>query len=264
MTRRIKRTPQYEIELRINDDAFIRAPREAQRNWVLNRAMKEFAGELDHADQMVQRFVGGADFQLGGDRTQAQLDDQEIMEDWQIPVMQAMAKIAGETQGDVLEIGFGRGVTSEFLQELSPSSHTIVECNDSVVARFEKWKQQYPDRDIRMLHGMWQDLLVDDVGPFDSIFFHTYPLNESEYVEQVVQSETFAEHFFPTAARLLRDGGVLTYLTNEISSLSRGHQRALFNHFRTFTLSKVTELDLPNDTRDALWANSIVVIRVEK
>ncbi len=40
------------------------------------------------------------------------------MEDWQTPLMQAMARHVTETHGDVLEIGFGRGVSAEFIQQL--------------------------------------------------------------------------------------------------------------------------------------------------
>ncbi|NIP94473.1 MAG: class I SAM-dependent methyltransferase, partial [Akkermansiaceae bacterium] len=59
----------------------------------------------------------------------------------------------------------------------------------------------------------------------------TYPLTEEEFVNYVAQSSTFAEHFFDTAAAHLRPGGVFTYLTNEIDSLSRAHQRALLKRF---------------------------------
>ena len=58
-------------------------------------------------------------------------------------------------------------------------SHTIVECNDSVVERFHAWKAAYPERDIRLLHGKWQDL-TDRMAQYDGIFFHTYPLDETE------------------------------------------------------------------------------------
>ena len=77
-----------------------------------------------------------------------------------------------------------------------------------------------------------------------------------------MQGVTFAEHFFATARELLRPDGVLTYLTNEVDSLSRAHQRTLFRHFGRFTLSTIDELDIPEDTKDALWARRMVVISV--
>ena len=185
------------------------------------------------------------------------------MEDWQVPIMRAMADVATETHGDVLEIGFGRGVASTFLQEGGVRSHTVVECNDSVVERFHEWKAGYPTQDIRLLHGRWQDVDAE-MGLYDGIFFHTYPLNEEEVMAYVHKSTTFAEHFFDTAARHLKDGGCFTYLTNEIDSFSRAHQRSLFSHFSSFTLSLVGPLMLPVDVKDAWWADSMVVVKAVK
>ena len=65
------------------------------------------------------------------------------MEEWQIPLMQAMAEVVTETHGDILEIGFGYGVSATLIQEQSVRSHTIIECNDSVVERFFEWKELF-------------------------------------------------------------------------------------------------------------------------
>ena len=260
MTRRIKRTTDYELVLDIKNDNFIRSPRELQRNWVINRLMKESAEELDHLNNIASRFVRGGDTPLELERAQALLDDNDIMEDWQIPIMRAMAACVASSAGDVLEIGMGRCVASDFVQSYKPRSHTLVECNDSIVETFPQWRQQYSSQDITLLHGMWQDR-VADMSTYDGILFHTYPLSEAEFVEQVVNSVTFAEHFFATAQKLLRPGGVLTYLTNEIDSLSRAHQRALFEHFSEFSLSLIDNLPLPENTRDALWIPQMVIIK---
>ena len=101
------------------------------------------------------------------------------------------------------------------------------------------------------------------MGVYDGIFFHTYPLNESEYLDQALNSATFAEHFFSAAARLLRAGGVFTYLTNEIDSLSRRHQRALFRHFSDIS-SSLVKLEVPHDVRDTWWASTMVAVTVTK
>ncbi len=185
------------------------------------------------------------------------------MEEWQRPIMQAMADIVTETHGDVLEIGFGRGVSAEMIQQRGVASHTIVEVSDAIIGRFQRWRLHYPDRDIRVMHGRWQDV-VDQMGRYDGVFFHTYPMSEDEYLEQVVRSVTFAGHFFPTAARVLRPGGIFTYLTNEIDSFSRAHQRLLFDHFSEVTLRVVDNLNLPQDVHDAWWADSMVVVKAVK
>ncbi len=263
MTRRIKRHKDFELLIQLKREDFLRTPREDQRNWILNRTIKEAADELLAMDQRVGRFSqGGVPVSLQ-DRSQAQLAEQEIMEDWQIPVMRAMAQAVTDTHGDVLEIGFGRGVASAIIQECGVRSHTIVECNEHIIAGFPAWKAAYPDQDIRLIEGKWQDV-TDQFALYDGIFFHTYPLNEQEYAEHVAQSVTFAAHFFPTAASKLRSGGRFTYLTNEADSLGRGHQRLLLEHFSAFTLSRVTGLEVPDATRDSHWSDEMVIVQAIK
>ena len=72
-----------------------------------------------------------------------------------------MAEAVCGSSGDVLEIGFGRGVASDMIQELGVRSHTICECNPSVINRFRQWRSKFPDADIHMFEGLWQDRVAD-------------------------------------------------------------------------------------------------------
>jgi guanidinoacetate N-methyltransferase len=228
--------------------------------------MEDAADEIEHLDRIAPSLVRGFDHQLDRDLrdiSQEALTDQQIMEDWQTPLMRAMARHAADSHGDVLEIGFGRGVSAEFIQQLGVRSHTVVEPNDhSVHHYFEPWRTRHAARDIRLFHARWQD--VDrDLGLYDGIFFHAFPMNEREFAEYVLRSVTFAEHAFGPMAAHLRDGGVFTYLTTEIDSLSRAHQRQLFRHFRTISMH-VEPLQVPEDTHDTWWAQSMVVVKAVK
>ncbi len=263
MTRRFKRLRDFELALEIKSDDFIRPPRESQRNWLLNRALNEHAENLSALDTLARRMVPGIGAQQASDRSQGDLADDEIMEDWQIPLMQALADIVTASHGDVLEIGFGRGISAGFIQQRGVKSHTIIECNDAIVKRFEAWRATLPHREIRMVHGRWQDVLPD-LGRYDGVFFHTYPLDETEFLEQIGDSVTFAEHFFPHAAAHLVDGGIFTYLSNEIDSLGRSHQRALLRHFRAIGIEVLHGLAVPRDTHDLWWSDSMVVVRATK
>ena len=263
MTKRVKRTRHYELQLTIHNEQFIRPPRDNQRNWLLNRLMRETSEELNHLNRVTPHFLAGNDTSVELDRAQHKLDAQDIMEDWQIPVMKAMAESVAHADAEILEVGMGRGVAADFVQSHGPRSHTLVECNDDIASQFPEWLAKYPGRDIRFIHSMWQDCF-EQYQTYDGILFHTYPLTEEDFVEQVVNSATFAEHFFSTASKLLRPGGKFTYLTSEIDSLSRAHQRALFTHFDTFSLTLLTDLDIPEDTRDALWSREIVHVVASK
>lgn len=262
MTKKRRRTNEFSVLLEISDDHFVCPPREAQRNVLLNNAIDEFCDDLYRIDELSRNFVAGDTVISIEDRTQKELSDEQIMEDWQIPVMHAMAKLVTAKHGDVLEVGFGRGVASDLIQEHGVRSHTIIECNDSVVERYRIWKDSFEDRKIDLIHGLWQDT-INELGEFDGIFFHTYPLNQEEYMKFVVPGSTFAEHFFDSAADHLSENGVFTYLTNEIDSLSRAHQRALFRRFSSIRES-VVELEVPNDVKDTWWANSMVVVEAVK
>jgi guanidinoacetate N-methyltransferase len=262
LTRKLKRHQAYELSLEVRDDAFIRPPHEAQRNWLLNRFLRESGEDLQALDEIARRFVPGGPRELPADMRTAELSDDEIMEDWQLPLMEAMATVAARPGGDVLEIGFGRGVLSGLIQRSGVRSHAIVECNPHVLARFDRWREAFPDCDIRIVPGLWQDVM-GSLGTFDAVFFHTYALDQDEAVELLSSSITFAASFFPIAAAHLRPGGVFTYLTNEIDSIGRAHQRLLFDHFRTVSLQRVA-LTLPPDVRDAWWADTMIAIAAVK
>jgi spermidine synthase len=174
----------------------------------------------------------------------------------------AMAAAVTQTHGSVLELGFGMGISATAIQEAGVRSHTVVECHEEVIRAFERWRQEYRNREIRLLQGTWQEM-ADRLGQYDGILFDTYPTNEEEFQRYVIDGATFAEPFFSVAARCLRPGGVFTYYTNEIDSFSRRHQRLLFRHFRTITLQVVRPLAPPKDCH-YWWADAMVVVRAER
>ncbi|MEL6107224.1 MAG: AMP-binding protein, partial [Planctomycetota bacterium] len=247
----------------VNGD-FIRTPRERQKKWLLDQVMRETVADLHSLDEVARRMVPGSDSpHLPRDLATEQLSEQEIMEDWQTPLMRSMVQWVTEAGGDVLEIGFGRGVAATAIQQAGVRSHTVIEMNPhSIEDHFRPWRQSYSQRDIRLVEGRWQDAL-DRLDEYDGVFFHAFPMNEAEFVEYVATSATFAEHFFPHAAALLRSGGVFTYLSTEIDSLSRRHQRSLLKHFGEVQF-KVQRLEIPAETKDAWWADSMVVVRAIK
>jgi len=49
MSRKLRRTPDFEIVLDVKNDRFIAPPRESQRNALLNKAVAEFADDLNQS-----------------------------------------------------------------------------------------------------------------------------------------------------------------------------------------------------------------------
>jgi spermidine synthase len=162
----------------------------------------------------------------------------------------------------VAEIGFGMGISASMLQEAGVRSHTIVECHPDVLDALARWREHYPNAAIDVVARRWQDWIAAEAS-FDAILFDTYPTSEEEYAAEVIESPTFAASFFPTASRLLRPGGVFTYYTNEIDSLSRRHQLLLFEHFSSVGVSLVRDLQPPADCQ-YWWADSMAVVKAIK
>jgi len=264
-TRRSKRND-FTLELKASNPSFIQTPRKAQRDWLLAQVMAEISDDLEHLHTIAPQFVPGIDHDLGADLidiTDKALSKDAIMEDWQYPLMKAMAQYTCESHGDVLEIGFGRGISAEMIQEEGVRSHSIIEINPhSIKQYFEPWRQKHATKDIRLHADAWQTV-EPNLPLYDGIFFHAFPLNEKEFSDYVLNSVTFAEHAFPYMAKHLKEDGAFTYLTTEIDSLSRRHQRLLFKHFKSISMH-IQELSIPEDTRDTWWAPSMVVVKAIK
>ena len=62
-------------------------------------------------------------------------DDIEVMMGWESPIMEKSAKYICQSKGDILEIGFGMGICSDYIQAEGVNSHTIVEIHPQILER---------------------------------------------------------------------------------------------------------------------------------
>ncbi|MCP3804685.1 class I SAM-dependent methyltransferase [Allokutzneria sp. A3M-2-11 16] len=265
----------FTIEVDMKRPDFLRSKGNGQRNLLLGRAVAELAADLHHLDAIQQEvFVDGAwrphirsDWSSSGadysDSSQLLIEGQQVMQDWEHPLMRKLAENACQSRGDILEVGFGMGISAGYVQACGVRSHTIIEINKGVAERFEDWRAQRPGADIRLAFGGWQDV-IDDLGQFDGILYDTYPTNEDEFVKTLgPKVVTLAANFFPAAAAHLRPGGTFSYYTNEIDSLSRAHQRLLLEHFSSFEVELVRDLHPPADCT-YWWADRMAAVTAYK
>ena len=94
----------------------------------------------------------------------------EVMMTWEDDIMKKSAEYICENGGDILELGFGMGISADYIQAHSISSHTIVECHPQILEKLNTWAS---DKDnVVIIEGDWNS--VSGLGNYDGIFFDTF------------------------------------------------------------------------------------------
>lgn len=154
-----------------------------------------------------------------------------VMEDWEKGYMKLLAKIATQTGGNILEVGFGMGISASNIQNYKISKHTIIEANQAVYDKATAWRFR-ATAPVELLFGFWENITKNlSNNSFNGILFDTYPLTEAE-----IHKNHFS--FFKEAYRLLKPGGILTYYSDEISDFSYEH-RALIKTAGFSSIDKI-------------------------
>ena len=97
-------------------------------------------------------------------------DDREVMMSWEAPIMESSAEFICQSKEDVLEIGFGMGICSDYIQAQDVNSHTIVEIHPQIVERLLTWAE---DKDnVTIVVGDWYS--ADKLETYDGIFLDTF------------------------------------------------------------------------------------------
>mmetsp|Transcript_16974 Transcript_16974/g.36952 ORF Transcript_16974/g.36952 Transcript_16974/m.36952 type:complete len:425 (+) Transcript_16974:1-1275(+) len=135
-----------------------------------------------------------------------------VMMEWERPLMRLHAQvlcsggIEKETPSesktkstrDILNVGFGMGIIDSYIQEFGAKTHTIIEAHPQVYKRMlEQGWDKKPG--VRIVFGRWQDV-IDDLGPFDGVFFDTY----GEYYSDL-------KKFQERLPKIMRDGGIYSF-----------------------------------------------------
>ncbi|MDE1463094.1 class I SAM-dependent methyltransferase [Spartinivicinus poritis] len=127
-----------------------------------------------------------------------------VMERWQTEYMRELAKVAASNGGRVLELGFGLGLSSSFIQEFGVTEHVIVEPNIEVFKQLMAFSHHAKSKVIPIM-GKWQEVIdLFAPGSFDAILFDASPLSEVELHRRQFM-------FLECAGKLLKREGVFTY-----------------------------------------------------
>jgi hypothetical protein len=84
-------------------------------------------------------------------------------------LMETIGKKISEKGGNILEIGFGMGITADYVQTNSNiSSHTIIEINSYIYEKALEWAKGKPN--VNVVLGDWLKVLPTMSQKFDGIF----------------------------------------------------------------------------------------------
>ena len=116
-------------------------------------------------------------------------DTSELMMSWEAPIMEKSAEVICHNKGDILEIGFGMGICSDYIQAQSVNSHTIVEIHPQIIEKLKVWAE---DKDnVIIVEGDWYS--VDGLGTYDGIFLDTYSDNSLDKFKEFALSKSKSE-----------------------------------------------------------------------
>tara|TARA_R110000744_G_scaffold176190_2_gene295067 strand:- start:219 stop:779 length:561 start_codon:yes stop_codon:yes gene_type:complete len=104
--------------------------------------------------------------------------DNEVMMDWENDLMSASAAYVTEGGGDILEIGFGMGISAGYMHSHSIDSHTIIENHPQILEKLETWASGKSN--VTIISQSWADV-TGSLGTYDGIFYDTYG-DETNYL----------------------------------------------------------------------------------
>tara|TARA_B100001564_G_scaffold357788_1_gene374845 strand:+ start:98 stop:661 length:564 start_codon:yes stop_codon:yes gene_type:complete len=123
----------------------------------------------------------------------------QVMMDWETPIMSASAAYVCQKGGDILEIGFGMGISAGYIQSHSINSHTIIENHPDVIPKAQAWAQEKSN--VTIVTGSWYDV-KNNLSTYDGLFYDTWGDDNMIY-------------FSSSLSSLIKTDGVATWWNNE-------------------------------------------------
>ena len=122
----------------------------------------------------------------------------EVMMSWEDSLMSASAAYVCKGGGDILEIGFGMGISAGYMHSHSISSHTIIENHPEVIPKAQAWASGKSN--VTIITGSWYDV-KDSLSTYDGVFYDTFGDDDMIY-------------FSSSLSSLVKEGGVATWWNN--------------------------------------------------
>lgn len=138
-----------------------------------------------------------------------------IMMDWEHPLMSASAAYVCKGGGDILEVGFGMGISAGYIQSHSISSHTIIENHPQIIPLAQEWAKNKPN--VTIISGSWYDVYkANKLSTYNGVFFD--PHNDGTFV-----------HFSSSLSSWVKPGGRATWWNEFPTGSVGGHSGNIYN-----------------------------------
>lgn len=156
----------------------------------------------------------------------------EVMMSWEDPIMAASAQYVAENGGNILEIGFGLGISANHIQSYSPTSHTIVEIHPNISTIAQTWAEGKSG--VQILEGDWYSMQeqIQANGPYDGIFYDAYGDNN-------------IKHLIEFCTSIINPGGRFT-LWNPLP-YPLGNEDRIKNAQVTYSIVDLSEIQIPEN-----------------
>ena len=110
-----------------------------------------------------------------------------IMMIWEHPAMSASAAYVTQNGGDILEIGFGMGISAGYMHSHSINSHTIVENHPEIIPKAVEWANGKSN--VTIISQSWADV-TGSLSTYDGIFYDTHMDYRSSLLSSSLSSLT--------------------------------------------------------------------------
>jgi protein arginine N-methyltransferase 2 len=125
----------------------------------------------------------------------------EVMMDWEDSLMSASAAYVCQNGGDILEIGFGMGISAGYIQSHSINSHTIIENHPDIIPKAKAWAQGKSN--VTIITGSWYGV-KNELSTYDGLFYDTW-------------GDGDVSNFSSSLSTLMNSNGLLTWWNDQPS-----------------------------------------------
>jgi guanidinoacetate N-methyltransferase len=95
-----------------------------------------------------------------------------VMHRGESPLMKKFAETGCINGGDILEIGFGMGISANYVQLNNIKSHTIIEIHPEIYNNAIEWAKD--KKNVKVILGSWETIIPTLQQKFDGILHDTH------------------------------------------------------------------------------------------